>query len=612
MIGTHRRRRRIGVAGLAIGLLATAIPLLSASPASADTPTTHTVRATTTNQPTPVAPNGPLTGLVQAQTVSITVTEAGPTDQITGIVAIRQCEGGVNIANSADLIPSNTGNCLSSPLGAGAHNVRGPFTKAVPSDNFITGTFNVGIGTQTVNYDDGSPQTNQITCDSANSCSLWIQIARSGGNDFIHYNLAFLGAPGAPTGVIASCTATGANVSWTAPVNTGNSAISSYSITATPTAGGAPAGPFTSATTSTTINGLEVFEPYDIAVTATNAGGQTGPASSPAVSVTPCVTQAPALAAPIVGAGQAELSWTYGGPAGQTGFEVAVAQITPAGPTQTITVNGASASTTTVTGLVDGTLYGATVRAIYGGGNFSALSNAQDFTPVSTLITQTITVRRPQGALVLTQVCTEDVLGGTAAHAPTINGGPATDPLYADYPYPQDALTGDSLANYPTNCGIALAPGKLMTADDPAIPGNEAGNFFQSSGKINQVTVVDTRDVSPNGWTVNGKMANFTQSLPGAVIVGDQLGWDPVVTDDSDAVTFSDGSSYDQTVAEGAIVNPNQSLGTGLGSSSGKVLGSAPVNARLGIAKLDANIRLWIPVTARTGNYTGVLTITAI
>lgn len=601
------RRKRIGIAGLAIGLLGSVAPLIGAPSASADTPTAHTVRASTSTQ-TNVAPNGPITGLVQGQTVTITVTEQGPTNQITGIVAIRQCEGGVNIANSAEMGPSNTGYCLDTPLGAGSHNVRGPFVKAQPSDNFITGTFNVGTGTAVVNYDDGAPQTNSITCDATSPCSLWIQIARAGGNDFIHYDLTFLGTPGAPTGVAAACTADGANVSWTAPVNTGNSTVSGYSVIATPTAGGAPAGPFAATGTSTAITGLELFEPYDITVTATNAGGLTGPASSPAVSVTPCVTQAPLLGAPVVGAGQADLSWTYGGPVGSTGFEVSVAQITPAGPTQTFTT-AAGVTTLHVGSLADGTLYRATVRANYGGGNFSSASNAQDFTPVSTLITQSITVRRPQGALVLTQVCTEDVLGGVAGHAPTVSGGPGTDPLWADYPYPQELASGDSLATYPTNCGIAMAPGRLMTADDPTVPGNEAGQFFQTSADLNQVTVVDTRDASPNGWTVNGSMADFT-APGGKVIKGDQLGWTPAMTDDSDSVTFADGTSYDQTVTAGPVVNPNTA--NGLGSSAGKVLGSAPVGARLGIAKLDASLRLWIPVTARTGDYTGVLTITAI
>jgi hypothetical protein len=331
------------------------------------------------------------------------------------------------------------------------------------------------------------------------------------------------------------------------------------------------------------------------------------------------------LAPAVVGDGAADLSWTYSGPAGHTGYEIRVQQISPAGPDQVIAVSGAGTLTRTVTGLTNGTLYRATVRAVYPT-SFSAYSNAQDFSPASTFITQTIKVRRPQGALVLTQVCTQGSVGGTAPGAPawnTTGGSPAVaggyytggtaDPLYSQYPYPQDALTGDSVAHYPTDCGIDLGAARLMVADDPSVAGNESGQFFQATGALNQVTVVDTRDTDP-GWTVNGKMGTFTQTIPGAVIVGDQLGWTPIMTDDSDAVTFSDGSTYDQTVTAGPSVSPNQPSGTGLGSASGRQLATSPdaANAGLGIAKLDATLKLWIPITARTGNYIGVLTLTAV
>lgn len=599
MTGTFReRRRRVGVAGLIIGLLATAIPLLSATPASADTATAHTVTASTSSQTNVLRPTA-LTGLVDAQTVTVRVTEAGPSNQISGIVAVRQCEGGVNIVNAAEMGPSNTGYCLDAPLSAGSHSVRGPAVKLQPADNFIDITFNVGIGSRTVAYDDGSPQTNLITCDSLNDCSLWIQIARAGGNDFVHYDLKFLGAPGAPTAA-ATCTATGANVTLTPPAFNGNSPIASYTVSATPTDGGAAVAPVTTATTSAAFTTFTPFKLYDITATATNAGGQTSVASAPVVGVKTCPA-GPTNVQTVVAPGQVTVSWLYADSANASGYEVVLRNASQGNALTTVTVTPGSNLDEVITGLTTGDQYFAKVRATYAGSNFSAYSAESQFSPPpNTLITQTITVRRPAGALVLTQVCSP---GGTS---PTITGG-GPDPLFPQYPYPEDPTTGDSIATYPTDCGINMGPAKLIKT------GTGAGQFFKATGALNQVTVVDTRDSDP-GWTVNGRMANFTQAIPGAIMAGDQLGWVPVKTSDTGLVTFSDGTTYDQTVTAGGTVAPNTlaSSGLGLGASSGRVLGSAPVLVGLGISQLDAALELWIPINARTGNYTGILTITAV
>jgi hypothetical protein len=304
-----------------------------------------------------------------------------------------------------------------------------------------------------------------------------------------------------------------------------------------------------------------------------------------------------------VAPGQVTVSWQYADSANATGYELVIRDHTTADSTQTVAVAGGGTLSKVVTGLTTGDDYFVKVRATYAGGNFSAFSTPEiEFAPPpDSLITQTITVRRPAGALVLTQVCTN---AGPAV-APTVTPGGGPDPLFGQYPYPQDPTTGDSLASYPTDCAINMGPAKLITS------GAGAGQFFQATGALNQVTVVDTRDTDP-GWTVNGRMGTFTQALPGATISGDELGWTPAKTSDTGAVTFSDGSTYDQTVAAGGIVAPNRPNGTGLGSSSGKVLGNAVATKGLGIAVLDGALLLWIPITARTGNYTGVLTITAV
>ena len=64
-----------------------------------------------------------------------------------------------------------------------------------------------------------------------------------------------------------------------------------------------------------------------------------------------------------------------------------------------------------------------------------------------------------------------------------------------------------------------------------------AGQFFAADGRLNQVTVVDTRDAD-TGWNVVGQVSNFSAG-PGKSFSGSQLGWTPVNTEDTAAFTDS-------------------------------------------------------------------------
>jgi hypothetical protein len=97
---------------------------------------------------------------------------------------------------------------------------------------------------------------------------------------------------------------------------------------------------------------------------------------------------------------------------------------------------------------------------------------------------------------------------------------------------------------------------------------------------------------------------------PGKQFSGSQLGWTPVKTSDTEAFTDSDGITYDQMVTAGGAVAPNSPNASGLGS--GRELGGAAAGEGLGIGVLDARLKLLIPVTAKSGTYTGVLSITTI
>lgn len=90
-----------------------------------------------------------------------------------------------------------------------------------------------------------------------------------------------LTTPGAPTSVSASPGNAQATVTFTAPVDTGGTSITSYTVTSSP---GSITG--TGSASPITVTGLTNGTAYTFTVTATNAQG-TGPASSASGSVTP-------------------------------------------------------------------------------------------------------------------------------------------------------------------------------------------------------------------------------------------------------------------------------------------------------------------------------------
>ncbi len=138
--------------------------------------------------------------------------------------------------------------------------------------------------------------------------------------------------------------------------------------------------------------------------------------------------------------------------------------------------------------------------------------------------------------------------------------------------------------------------------------GAGAGQFFAATGVIDQITIVDTRD-DDTGWTVSGQMSDFSANGGTDTFSGSQLGWAPMVSEDTPSFADSRGTTYDQVAQPGPAVSPNAPDGTGLGA--GSVLMQSAAGRGLGIAIADARLRLLIPVTADAGRYTGTLTINA-
>jgi len=170
------------------------------------------------------------------------------------------------------------------------------------------------------------------------------------------------------------------------------------------------------------------------------------------------------------------------------------------------------------------------------------------------------------------------------------------DPQFANYPFPNPAT-------YPTECGVNLGTATIVNT------GALAGQYFEANGFINEVTVSDARDLD-TGWEVRGQMSNFVGTVTNTnTINGSYLGWTPYIQN----TTPTTGTGYTQTVAAGLQVLPGTGVVSGLGGlANGRRLSQATPNLGLGVAQMDARLRLLIPVTANNDTYTGILNFTVL
>ncbi len=163
--------------------------------------------------------------------------------------------------------------------------------------------------------------------------------------------------PGAPTGVSARAGDGSVVVSWRWPSSTGSSAITGYTVTASP--GGATC--TTSGATSCMVIGLDNGTAYTFTVTAQNSAGSSA-ASLPSAEVTPrTVPDAPTAVSAVPGNALALVSWQapgFDGGSDVTGYR---ATASPGG--RSCTSADAAVASCTVTGLANGTAYTFTVTA---------------------------------------------------------------------------------------------------------------------------------------------------------------------------------------------------------------------------------------------------------
>ncbi len=187
-------------------------------------------------------------------------------------------------------------------------------------------------------------------------------------------------APGAPTGVEANGGSIGgeaAEIKWTAPANTGGSAITEYTVTASPEGLTCT----TSGATHCTIAGLTNGQSYTFTVTATTAHGTSSASSS---SNSTRVVGAPSAPVEVSATGASgsgdQASVTWEAPASDGGAEILSYTVTPyiGATAQTPVTAGPTARSVTVTGLTNGVSYTFKVTAtnIQGVGPASSASSA--------------------------------------------------------------------------------------------------------------------------------------------------------------------------------------------------------------------------------------------
>lgn len=546
----RRRTQAVALAGMASALLASAAFPLLAGAETASPAVTVTASQTT--------------GLVSGQTVSVHVDAVPPgnpsSSQIFGVQA-RVCKPGAAIDFAADFNPTQTGNCVLNPLAPGTDTITTVAT-APPNQS---ADLNFVVGTGTDNYVDQSSNNVSITCNAFNPCKLVLKLQVPGATQFVSFPLTYAGSPDAPSAVTATAGDTTVDLSWTAPVNTGNAPIGAYVIT--PSIGGVPQAPITTPTNATnfTVTGLANFTAYTFTVAAKNVAGLpptpagiVGAASGP-VPATPGPNP-PTSVAGLAGDQSAALSWTA--PVNTSGLDFY--RITPyIGGVPGTPVNTPGTGTSfTVPGLTNGTTYTFSVAAHYAGGFGPDSVQSGPVTPNGTFVSQTLSADRPQGTLDIAEAC---ATGGTL-----------------------------QFGSYPQTCAVNLGTGVL----------NGTATYYVATGAINTVSVRDLRD-SDVGWNVNAQIGNFTTA--GDSFSGNCLGFAPTATGLGGPV------GYTQVIAAGTTTTGNCT--SGLTTSTTVMTGGVlphPGAGGLGRADLTGGLTLNIPVTANAGTYTATLTFTAI
>jgi len=234
------------------------------------------------------------------------------------------------------------------PLKASGVNVDGSLFVSgqdISKNPVFVGNQQLGLPTGTTAQRPSNPQTGYIRFNTDTRSievyngTAWSSAALSGN------------VPGVPTNVSAtSGVSKGSVVSFTAPTYSGDSAITSYTVTATPAAGSTTNARLTTGFSSPiTLTNLENSTAYTVTVVANNSYGSSNPSIASASFTTALVPQAPSnLVATATAYNTASVSFTP--PPSATSYTITSSPggITATGSSSPITVSGLSQYTSYV------------------------------------------------------------------------------------------------------------------------------------------------------------------------------------------------------------------------------------------------------------------------
>ena len=399
--------------------------------------------------------------------------------------------------------------------------------------------------------------------------------------------------PGAPANVTAIAGDGLAVVSWSAPASAGGSAITGYTVTASGGASVTVGGGVTVAT----ISGLSDGTPYTFTVTATNALG-TGLPSVATPPVTPAsVPGAPAGVTASAGNGSALVSWTA--PPGNGSAIISYA-VTPAGGAP-VTVAG-TVTSTTVTGLSNGSSYTFTVTASNGVGTGPASAASAPVVPAAVPGAPTGVTATAAAASALVS-WTAPASGGSPISGYTVTPG-GTTPMPVGGSATSATITGLSNgSSYAFTVAAINAVGTgLPSAASPAVtpaavPDAPAGVSASASAGSALVswTAPAANGSAITGYTVTAS-SGVTASIGGTAT----------------SLTFNglvNGSSYTFTVAA------TNGVGTGAASAASApvtplAVPGAPINVLASGGNAQASVS-WTPPAVNGGSAITGYTVTA-